>query len=67
MPSESLRVDPAALGETADAVDLSGITGFHYYAGLYDCHQVLLIRPVWDFAEEILTYGLQFTTAPAES
>ena len=67
MPSESLRVDPAALGETDDAVDLSGITGFHYYAGLYDAHQVMLVRPVWDFAEEILTYGLEFTSPPTES
>lgn len=67
MPSEPLRVDLAALGETVDAVDLSGITGFHYYAGLYDYNQVMLITPLQDFVLPILSYGLEFTTAPAES
>lgn len=53
------RVDPACLGDTADSVSLSGITGFHYYAGLYDAEAVLLIPAVAAFAAEFLPPVLQ--------
>ena len=57
---KSLRVDPLALGTTNDAVNLSGITGFHYYAGLYNYNHVLLIPAVWTAFEDLLTYGMKF-------
>lgn len=57
---KSLRVDPRALGTTKDAVDISGITGFHYYAGLYDYNQVMIVDPIWRLTEPLLTYGMEF-------
>ena len=54
-------VDVTALGNTDDRLQLKGLTGFHYYATLYDIEQLLdlpdfreLLTPVLDAATTFL-------------
>jgi len=59
------RVDPALLGTTADRVSLDGIVGFHYYAGLFQIHQLLIIPCVRSTIEALVAYGQSFGVGAA--
>ena len=55
-------VDVDALGDTNDRLQLDGITGFHYYATLFDIEQLLELpdfrekaQPVVDYAATLLS------------
>lgn len=50
-------VDQDLLGKTADTVSLEGISGFHYYAGLFTADQVLSVPKVRDAFQSVMDWG----------